>query len=227
MSESLSGEFSALRKEIKDKFQFVKIKLNQRELELSRRVDEMETDFKVRSQRILSDLDKLQRTQKVLQDTLDTEDLAGTQEATLSLISDKIGLLESSYSQLQGHLSLTIDTQSVEVLVAELGAISRGDTHETASLRHTTRVPLRSHTPDPFSSSDTFTYPSRPSRLSTHESFLRSDPLYSGTDPLPPSDTNLPPRRVPRVPSESGHGYSSPQPVKKSANIISKIGKWK
>ena len=221
MSESVLGEFSALRTEIKDKFQSMKIKLNQREQELIRAVNEMETDFKVRSKGILSDLDKLQKTQKVLQDTLDSDELAGTQEATLCLISDKISLLQSSYSHLQGHVSMKIDSQSVELLVEELGAISRGDTHETAS-GHTTRPPLRSHTPDPFSSSDTFTYPPRSSRLSTHESFLRSDQF----SPVPQNDP-LAPRKVPRTLSESRHGYSTPQPLKKSANIISKIGKRK
>ena len=223
MSESLLGEFSALRTEIKDKFQSIKIKLNQREQELIKSVNEMETDFKVRSEGILSDLNKLQRTQKVLQDTLDSEELAGTQEATLSLVSDKITLLQTSYSQLQGHVNLKIDSESIEVLVTELGTISRGHRHETASPGHTTRPLLRSHTPDPFTSSDTFTYPPRPSRISTHESFHRSDEFL----PLPPSSTAHPPRRVPRTLSECGHRYSSPQPVKKSANIISKIGKWK
>ncbi|KAI6658115.1 hypothetical protein LOD99_15828 [Oopsacas minuta] len=230
-TNTLLGEFSALRTEIRDKFQLIKINLNHREQELNKRVNELEDNYKNQSEGILSDLKKLQSTYKVLEGNLNTKELAGTQEATLSLITDKIEVLQTSYAQLQCHVSIKIDTEHIVSIVDKLGDITYGEGKDTVSPDLATRPILRSHTPDPYTSEDTFSYPKRSGRHSTVEPFTKSDnfstqSLYSRYERSTPDSTHRMERRVPRTISETGHGYSTPQPVKKSANIIGKR-KWK
>ena len=230
-TDSLGAIFSQMRVEIRDKFQTLRIKLNQREQELSKRVSEMETNLRSQSEGLLSDLDKLKRTQKVLEDTLDSEELAGTQEATLSLIRNKISLLESSYADIRGLATFVLDTGPLELLMSSLGKLSPPGTQEAPSLPPAPKElrMRRSHTPEPFSDlSDSFDLSHRPTRYSQHiDSFHsrpdRSTSLYMRSD----SSLSRTSHRVPRTISESGQGYMTPQPIKKATSLIGKIGKSK
>ena len=227
VSDSLSELFSQMRERVRERFQSLRIKLNQREQELAKRLSELETSLRSRSEGLLSDLEKLQRTQSVLEKTLDSQELAGTQEATLSLIQDKISLLEASYAGIRSVATIRIDTGPLEALVSSLGELSHpGDARDPSPPPVTSLRVRRSHTPDPYTPrAHTLDRPTRYSQQpdSLHSRSDRATSLYSPSDSFLSRTAD----RVPRTISESGHGYMTPQPAKKPSGIIAKIGKSK
>ena len=249
ITDPLTEEFSRIREEIRDKFQTLRIQLNQREQELERRVAEMETSLRAQSEGLLSDLAKLKRTQSVLEDTLDSRELAGTQEATLSLIREKVSLLETSYADIRAVATLLVDIAPLQALVSGLGELSPTGERERDPSPSPSPSPLRfrrSHTPDPYSNpSDAFDLSHRPTRYSVHiDSFHSRSDTPSDTLPRSRSKPDRPAslymrsdsflsrtaERVPRTISESytpPQWYMTPQPVKKSSGFIGKIGKYK
>lgn len=204
---------SQMREDIKRTFQAVRVKLNQREQELLKRVSALELELKSHSDSVSSDLAKLRRTQRLLEETLDSRELASTQQTTLKLIREKISGLDRSRSEFKCGVSLVLDTGPLEALIPALGEFSDAKREEPASPPSPLmerRPRFRSHTPDPF----TEPLQRRANRFSFSPSSDTSH--FSSSFSEPHDSLSI---------SEEPHGYSTPQPGRKVSGRVAKFGR--